>query len=105
MTPFYGSPVQPQALECIQLTDIRDGPELNELQSKTGYIDARPLLSTPERFCSALVRDSGLPDVVVPAAQQIPIDQLPEKRRGTISRPGDQCMIGLIVRDPVLPRH
>jgi hypothetical protein len=28
---------------------------------------------------SALVRDSGLPDVVVPAAQQIPIDQLPDE--------------------------
>jgi len=28
---------------------------------------------------SALVRDSGLPDVVVPAAQQIPIDQLPNE--------------------------
>ena len=27
---------------------------------------------------SALVRDSGLPDVVVPTAQQIPIDQLPD---------------------------
>ncbi len=26
---------------------------------------------------SALVRDSGLPDVVVPTAQQVPIDQLP----------------------------
>src|SRR6202022_3691471 len=26
---------------------------------------------------SALVRDSGLPDAVVPTAQQIPIDQLP----------------------------
>jgi hypothetical protein len=35
--PFYGSPVQCKALECIQLTDIRDGPEHNELQSKTGY--------------------------------------------------------------------
>jgi hypothetical protein len=28
---------------------------------------------------SALVRDSGLPDVVVPATQQIPIDQLPDE--------------------------
>src|ERR1700759_2807215 len=28
---------------------------------------------------SALVRDSGLPDVVMPTAQQIPIDQLPDK--------------------------
>lgn len=28
---------------------------------------------------SARVRDSGLPDVVVPAAQQIPIDQLPDE--------------------------
>src|SRR6266404_3549133 len=28
---------------------------------------------------SALVRDSGLPDVVMPAAQQIPIDQLPDE--------------------------
>src|SRR6266849_2060595 len=27
---------------------------------------------------SALVRDSGLPDVVVPTAQQLPIDQLPD---------------------------
>src|SRR6266513_2368810 len=27
---------------------------------------------------SALVRDSGLPDVVMPSAQQIPIDQLPD---------------------------
>src|SRR3981189_1603831 len=27
---------------------------------------------------SALVRDSGLPDAVVPTAQQIPIDQLPD---------------------------
>ncbi|MEY9609888.1 hypothetical protein ABIF21_002762 [Bradyrhizobium elkanii] len=27
---------------------------------------------------SALVRDSGLPDVVNPAAQQIPIEQLPD---------------------------
>ena len=27
---------------------------------------------------SALVRDSGLPDVIVPTAQQIPIDQLPD---------------------------
>ena len=27
---------------------------------------------------SALVRDSGLPDVVVPTAQQVPIDQLPD---------------------------
>jgi len=27
---------------------------------------------------SALVRDSGLPDVVNPAAQQLPIDQLPD---------------------------
>src|SRR5260370_13311647 len=26
---------------------------------------------------SALVRDSGLPDVIVPAAKQLPIDQLP----------------------------
>src|SRR5437879_13115190 len=26
----------------------------------------------------ALVRDSGLPDAVVPTAQQIPIDQLPD---------------------------
>src|SRR6187431_2447560 len=28
---------------------------------------------------SALVRDSGLPDPVVPTAQQIPIDQLPDE--------------------------
>ena len=28
---------------------------------------------------SALVRDSGLPDVVVPTAQQVPIDQLPDE--------------------------
>src|SRR6201997_2653691 len=28
---------------------------------------------------SALVRDSGLPDVVNPAAQQLPIDQLPDE--------------------------
>src|ERR1700745_718691 len=28
---------------------------------------------------NALVRDSGLPDVVNPAAQQIPIDQLPDE--------------------------
>src|SRR6201995_3747024 len=28
---------------------------------------------------SALVRDSGLPDVVVPTAQQLPIDQLPDE--------------------------
>src|ERR1700704_3937391 len=28
---------------------------------------------------SALVRDSGLPDAVVPTAQQIPIDQLPDQ--------------------------
>ena len=28
---------------------------------------------------SALVRDSGLPDIVVPTAQQIPIDQLPDE--------------------------
>src|SRR5205814_4276292 len=28
---------------------------------------------------SALVRDSGLPDVVMPTAQQIPIDQLPDE--------------------------
>ena len=28
---------------------------------------------------SALVRDSGLPDVVIPTAQQIPIDQLPDE--------------------------
>src|SRR5260370_8023196 len=27
---------------------------------------------------SALVRDSGLPDVIVPTARQIPIDQLPD---------------------------
>ena len=27
----------------------------------------------------ALVRDSGLPDVVVPTAQQLPIDQLPDE--------------------------
>ncbi len=27
---------------------------------------------------NALVRDSGLPDIVVPSAQQIPIDQLPD---------------------------
>ena len=27
---------------------------------------------------SALVRDSGLPDVIVPTAQQVPIDQLPD---------------------------
>src|SRR5258708_10100654 len=27
---------------------------------------------------SALVRDSGLPDAVVPTAQQLPIDQLPD---------------------------
>src|SRR3981081_1168458 len=27
----------------------------------------------------ALVRDSGLPDVVMPSAQQIPIDQLPDE--------------------------
>src|SRR6202051_556183 len=27
---------------------------------------------------SALVRDSGLPDIVNPAAQQVPIDQLPD---------------------------
>ena len=27
---------------------------------------------------SALVRDSGLPDVVVPTAQQVPVDQLPD---------------------------
>ena len=28
---------------------------------------------------SALVRDSGLPDVVMPTAQQVPIDQLPDE--------------------------
>src|SRR5438105_13792391 len=28
---------------------------------------------------SALVRDSGLPDVVMPSAQQLPIDQLPDE--------------------------
>ena len=28
---------------------------------------------------SALVRDSGLPDVVMPTAQQLPIDQLPDE--------------------------
>ena len=28
---------------------------------------------------SALVRDSGLPDVVMPTAQQMPIDQLPDE--------------------------
>src|SRR6202521_3340788 len=28
---------------------------------------------------SALVRDSGLPDVIVPTAQPIPIDQLPDE--------------------------
>src|SRR5260370_23752941 len=28
---------------------------------------------------SALVRDSGLPDAVAPAAQQVPIDQLPDE--------------------------
>src|SRR4030081_3089419 len=28
---------------------------------------------------SALVRDSGLPDAVVPTAQQIPVDQLPDQ--------------------------
>src|SRR5512141_3363194 len=27
---------------------------------------------------SALVRDSGLPDAIVPTAQQLPIDQLPD---------------------------
>ena len=27
---------------------------------------------------SALVRDSGLPDIVVPSAQQVPIEQLPD---------------------------
>ena len=27
---------------------------------------------------SALVRDSGLPDVVMPSAQQLPVDQLPD---------------------------
>src|SRR3954465_7201906 len=30
---------------------------------------------------SALVRDSGLPDPVIPAAQQIPIDQRPDDFR------------------------
>src|ERR1700743_2773761 len=28
---------------------------------------------------SALVRDSGLPDTLVPTAQQVPIDQLPDE--------------------------
>src|SRR3954451_24799936 len=28
---------------------------------------------------SALVRDSGLPDIVMPTAQQLPIDQLPDE--------------------------
>src|SRR5260370_4464629 len=28
---------------------------------------------------NALVRDSGLPDVVMPTAQQVPIDQLPDE--------------------------
>ena len=29
--------------------------------------------------CRAVVRDSGLPDEVVPTAQQIPIEQLPDE--------------------------
>src|SRR5471030_1286809 len=28
---------------------------------------------------SALVRDTGLPDIVMPSAQQVPIDQLPDE--------------------------
>src|ERR1035438_1904871 len=42
---------------------------------------------------SALVRDSGLPDVVVPAAQQIPIDQLSGKRQSAPAAPAAQQRI------------